>query len=227
VHAGDLVTIEVAQTLSDAGGNVLLAIEPAPTVKLKVEGPQLQLDPSEIAGVYPAPNSEDSPAEYLPHVALTRRTLPWERRGPSANPNTPWMAVLLVDTSEGCEVEATTVQAVEGRDPKTFALVVKKFEEGGLGLKPQTALKVVYVPDNLLPEIMPTRDELELLCHGKRSIVEGTERDTAIVIGNRLPEASGDQPKLHTALLVSLERRDDLYDRFVIPPPPKPLPSRR
>jgi hypothetical protein len=46
-----------------------------------VEGPQLQLTPADVAGVYPAAGSEESPDEFLPHIALERRTLPWERIG--------------------------------------------------------------------------------------------------------------------------------------------------
>ena len=78
VDAGETVEITVSQTLERGGLNLL----DAPTTKavqLKIDGPQFKLDPSDIAGVYPAPDSEESPDEFLPHIALKRRTLPWER----------------------------------------------------------------------------------------------------------------------------------------------------
>ena len=51
---------------------------------MTIEGPQVSLNPADIAGVYPAPDSDDSPDEFLPHIAFTRHTLPWERFGPDS-----------------------------------------------------------------------------------------------------------------------------------------------
>jgi len=210
VDAGETVEITVSQTLERGGLNLL----DAPTTKavqLKIDGPQFKLDPSDIAGVYPAPDSEESPDEFLPHIALKRRTLPWERRGPGPKGTLPWLFLLLLDEAEFGGVEATTVGAIKNRDLDTHAQFVKPVASGGLGLGASTPLNVVYVPKTLLKDILPPPEELELLSHVKRTWKGGVVDDTAIVVGNRLPDASGDAPKVHTALLVSLERRDDLY----------------
>ena len=61
---------------------------------------------------------------------------------------------------------------------------------------------------------MPLIPELPLLCHMKRQTVNGADVDSAIVIGNRLPDASappGEKPELHTAVLVSVERAPELF----------------
>jgi hypothetical protein len=211
VAAGETVQITVTQTLQ-RGGADLLETPAAKPVQLKVDGPQFKLDPSDISGVYPAPNSEESPDEYLPHVALKRRTLPWERRGPGPKPTLPWLFLLLLDESEFGGVQATTVGKVKSRDPDTYEQFVKPLASGGLGLGNNTPLNVVYVRKTLLKDILPPPNELELLSHVKRTWKDGTIQDTAIVVGNRLPDASDDPPKVHTALLVSLEHRDDLYE---------------
>ena len=63
-----------------------------------MEGPQVRLLASDVAGVFPAPDSDTSPDEFLPHIALTRRTLPWDRPGPVAG--APWLALLLLRQGE-------------------------------------------------------------------------------------------------------------------------------
>jgi hypothetical protein len=210
VAAGETVQIKVSQTLERGGSNILETTAAKP-VQLKIDGPQFKLDPSDISGVYPAPNSEESPDEYLPHVALKRRTLPWERRGPGPKPTLPWLFLLLLDEDEFGGVQATTVAQIKNRDLKTYEQFVKPIASGGLGLADGHQLNVVYVRKTLLSDILPPPDELELLSHVKRTWKDGAIDDTAIVVANRLPDASDDPPKLHTALLVSLERRDDLY----------------
>jgi hypothetical protein len=82
----------------------------------------------------------------------------------------------------------------------------------GCGLDPATNVNVMFVPNDVLTQILPTVDELPLLCHVK---LGSNDSETLIVVGNRLPNstlpAGSDQPEKHTALLVSLERRSDLY----------------
>lgn len=96
VNSGDTVEIVVDQTLKNP--NDLLHLEGPSKVTLSIEGPQIAIDPSFISGVFPAPGSEETPDEFLPHVAFSRRTLPWERDGLVAGH--PWMALLLVRKSE-------------------------------------------------------------------------------------------------------------------------------
>src|SRR5215475_8119560 len=44
-----------------------------------VEGPRFSLLPTEVASVVPPRNSHGAFDSALPHIALGRRTLPWER----------------------------------------------------------------------------------------------------------------------------------------------------
>lgn len=95
IPSGDTAEIAVNQTLT---GNGALLHTSGPTVKVSVRGPQTAITEDDISGVYPAPGSNDSPDEFLPHIALSRRTLPWERRGPADG--TPWLALLVVTQAD-------------------------------------------------------------------------------------------------------------------------------
>ena len=77
VKAGDAEPITVTQTLDGR-----LKQEGPATVHVRIDGPQTSLLADVVAGVFPAPGSDQSPDEFLPHIAFTRRTLPWERAGP-------------------------------------------------------------------------------------------------------------------------------------------------
>ena len=83
VKAGGLEPITVSQSLDGR-----LKQDGPATVHVRIDGPQTSLLADMIAGVFPAPGSDQSPDEFLAHVALTRRTLPWEREGPDAMPTT-------------------------------------------------------------------------------------------------------------------------------------------
>ena len=95
VRSGETRLIKVFQELdgrlTQAGPN---------TVHVRIDGPQTALLPDMISGVYPRPGSETSPDEFLPHIAPTRRTLPWERQGPVPDPDVPWLVLLLFKESE-------------------------------------------------------------------------------------------------------------------------------
>src|ERR1700675_3684936 len=75
-----------------------------------VEGPRFSLAPSEVAGVFPPRNGHAEFDSALPHVALGRRTLPWERplgdaytAAPGQTPF-PFLALVLFESS-ACEVK--------------------------------------------------------------------------------------------------------------------------
>lgn len=242
VDAGVEVVINVNQSLKN--GSEKLKFDGPTAVKVRVEGPRLKIDPSDIVGVYPAPGSEESPDEFLPHIALARRTLPWERPGPI--PNAPWMALILVKDSEiaakpkrmvsfnprvrvatgvnqpiiglpqgvGGSLEDITVGALEARDKRTF----DQFKNV-LKLSNTTSIFAAFIPNKTLAAILPDDSDLAPLCSMKRTwpdgvITEAAAQDTPIVICNRLPDAGDGTTEIenHTALLVSMEGRQDLYE---------------
>jgi hypothetical protein len=192
VHdAGTKLTIEV-------GHSVPARLSTTGKVYLEVQGPQIALQPQDVVGVYPAPGSEDSPVDFLPHVVLRRRTLPWERSGPI--PNSPWLLLLLIDDSElpsGAGPRATKVSEIAKVDAVAYQRMKTK-----LGLADDAAITVVDLPRQLIQRIRLISDSpLRRL---------DDDGDVAVVIGNRLPNA--DAANLQHAFLVSIEGRDDLWD---------------
>ena len=97
--AGDTVKIDASEILGTTkGGADLLTTTGANSVYLKLDAPQVAIADSDVIGVYPASGSTTSPDEYLPHIALARYTLPWERIGPA--PGKPWLALILFKASD-------------------------------------------------------------------------------------------------------------------------------
>ena len=214
IPAGREVSIQVSQNLLDSASKPLLGVTDPQAVKLTTHGPQTRLTPADIAGVYPVDGSDDSPDEFLPHIALTRRTLPWERTGPGGQ---PWLALLLLKQSEmlgpagglGASIAPATVGSISVRDPVAYARLRDDSK-----LPDSTAVDVAYIPHATLQRILPTATEVGLLTHVKQVTSGPSSTETSIVICNRLPDAGdGVQPaEMHTALLVSLEHRDDLFN---------------
>ena len=142
VPAGGTIDLGVTQTLDD--GAERLSPTGAGTVKFVVEGPRLRLSPDDIAGVYPAPGSEESPDEFLPHVTLKRRTLPWERAGSAAG--TPWVALIVLKESE----LAYTMQKANKPGTYVHLLVLNRTERTRYGETPigqKVYTRVVRIED--------------------------------------------------------------------------------
>jgi hypothetical protein len=96
--------------------------------KFSVRCERFALRPSDVQAVFPPAGSLGDHANVLPHIVLSRGTLPWERRGDSGDANTPWLALLVFH---------------EGEAPAILTLYV---------ITEQTlaALKAEAVPDDVL-----------------------------------------------------------------------------
>lgn len=213
VKAGVTEAISVEQTLDGR-----LKQDGPATVHVLIDGPQTALLADMIAGVYPSPGSDNSPDEFLPHIALTRRTLPWERFGPNNDEATPWLALLLFKESELKTSpqlkQAPTVSVSKLRVQSISDLVTRTRLMTTLQMSPETEVSTLTVANSLLSEVMPLEAELPLLCHMKRETIGDVDVDRAIVISNRLPDATapaGQKPELHTAVLISVEKASELF----------------
>lgn len=275
--AAPITVTQTLNSLTPAGS--LLSFTGPTAVNIQVNGPQTSLTQADISGVYPAAGSIDSPDDYLPHIALHRRTLPWERNGPGGAK--PWLAVLLLKDSElksinsggpiiignlpvgnlpvaglvkdnlvaqpaagtiksniaaqpgppaaigtiGTQPIAASVTdhvsiVRSGSGPAVVTDVFSKMQTRDAAgyaslhgkIADTTQVQILYLQNSLFNAIAPAKNELVNLCTVKRVNHDNTgDVDTAIVIGNRLPDASATPPELHTAFLVSLEGRDDAY----------------
>lgn len=173
-----------------------------------VEGPRFALAPSEVAAVFPPPGGHGPFDSALPHVALGRRTLPWER--PLGDAYTvagdetpyPFLALVLFEDSECTLLHNQALTDVV--PPAVFQR---------LGSPAGIRCDAVEADQQLLRDILPMPDELRLLSHVRQVNVDDRELSAgdsdgyfAVVMGNRIPRPGGS----YVACLVSVEERTDL-----------------
>ncbi|MCV2396526.1 hypothetical protein OEB99_19625 [Actinotalea sp. M2MS4P-6] len=173
-----------------------------------VEGPRFSLAPSEVAGVFPPRNGHGPFDSALPHVALGRRTLPWERAlgdaytAPPGQTPYPFLALVLLEQDE-CEIlhDQALTDVVPG------AVFTRLGSPAGI------RCDAVEADEQLLRGILPMPEELQLLTHVRQVNVNDRELAAgdsdgyfAVVMSNRVPRAGGS----YVACLVSVEERTDL-----------------
>ena len=204
--------------------------EPQP-FRFTVSGPRFTLPATEVAAVHPPRNAQSTAfGDLLPHVALSRRTLPWERAVDTDDPipeptpdlddpappisyPAPWLALLLF-------IDDPTQSEVQVLSQVPLSTVVDAATLGRLaGATGTEVVDAIEADGALLREIMPSKDEVRLLCHARqvntldRELSAGSSDGWfAVVMGNRLPTAGF----RHRACLVSIEQRSDL----ILPDPP-------
>ncbi len=173
-----------------------------------VEGPRFALSPAEVAGVFPPRNGHGPFDSALPHVALGRRTLPWERAlgdaytaGPDDTPY-PWLALVVFEESE-CTITRNV----------TLETVVPKAVFDRMGRPAGIRCDAVEADEGLLRDLLPMPEELQLLTHVRQVNVNDRELAAgdsdgyfAVVMANRVPTPGAK----HTVCLVSVEERTDL-----------------
>ena len=175
---------------------------------LSVEGPRFALAQTEVAGVFPPRNGHGPFDSALPHIALGRRTLPWERALGDAYTVTgdqtpyPFLALVLLEESECTLLRNQTLTDVV--PPAVFQR---------LGRPQGIRCDAVEADEQLLRDILPMPDELRLLTHVRQVNVDDRELAAgdsdgyfAVVMGNRIPRSGGS----YVACLVSVEERTDL-----------------
>lgn len=174
----------------------------------EVAGPRFSLAPTEVAGVYPPRNGHGPFDSALPHIALGRRTLPWERALGDAYTVTgnqtpyPFLALVLLE-----QTECTILR----NQPLTEVVPPAVFQR--LGRPAGIRCDAVEADQQLLRDILPMPEELRLLTHVRQVNVDDRELAAgdsdgyfAVVMGNRIPQAG----TAYVACLVSVEERTDL-----------------
>jgi|GEM_PF-1650812 len=200
-----------------------------------VVGPRFSVPQAMVAGTFPPSNGHGSFQDDLPHIVLSRRTLPWERAldpevkiplparadgdPPPLDAPIPWVALLVF-----VEGEYTLLRGI----PLQQAVPADVFER--LGSPLHVTCDAVETSIGLLSAILPSLEELALLAHARWVNVDDRELNTAggdgyysVVVANRLPPPNAQC----RAILVSLEERSDLVQSVWKTPeqqPPGPRP---
>lgn len=199
----------------------------------EVRQPRLRLEPGDVTACYPAPASIGTFALVLPHITLTRPSLPWFHKLRGTDDGVPWCALVLFRAGElpedpqavGQVTVSTARQLVDGKAgsgrPPALDPVLRPDEE-------QTTVASVLVPGGRFTALFPTSAEMGMLSH----VREGGPPDAAlradddpqpdeddikaVVVANRFPSPLGGP---HVAHLLSLDGFEDYLDAERPPPP--------
>lgn len=183
-----------------------------------IDAPRFTLAANEISGVFPPKNGHGPFDDAIPHIALGRRTLPWERLFAQAHPTVdgmpiPWFALLVFEDGE-CSIEVK--QKIADKLP---ADAVTR-----LGVPGDQLVDTVTASRELIVDLMPAYAELALLTHVREVNVNDRELGAgdsdgffAVVMSNRIPRRGGK----YRCCLVSIEERTDIVP--AVPPPPSSI----
>ena len=188
--------------------------------KFAVKGERFKLQPTEISKRFPHANDTGSFTNVLPHISLTRSTLPWERcAGKEVNDDTKkmsWLFLVLLTEEEMALIREQPVKVNELLAPSTTS----PFWPGlslDIGETATELVNTIDIPKNLLQSIIPSGDTLQYLSHVRfREDEQGNKIMTtdpitgekepledAFIVANRLPKAG----ETNYLRLVSVEGR--------------------
>ncbi|RNL86743.1 hypothetical protein [Halostreptopolyspora alba] len=193
------------------------------TQELTVSGLRLRMEANEVHGAYPPSGAAGRYAQYLPHVVLERRGVPWERKIVSGGSgSTPWLGVLLFTQGElphdpkalGATEDGTAASLLlsGGNDvslPDFTTIPALTAEEK------QQRITTIRVPKTVFEQLAPTSAELDHLTHIRTLLGTQQEEDSrrkaefAHVLANRFPDPKGGR---YVAHLVSFEGHKTLLD---------------
>lgn len=171
-----------------------------------VAGERFVLGGDEIVAVFPPHLASGEFADVLPHVVLSKRTLPWERESVEKQANAPWLAVLTFAAGElpGATADKTTAVKVKELIPMDKTIGVYGSETTGTGAmpagyfsypmpdldqkvdykldygeSPEDDCKVLDLPVDLFNRVAPCADDLPWLAHIREADTMDTENHTA------------------------------------------------
>ncbi len=185
-------TYELTASWSVSVGKVKKASKD-PTAKFFVGG--FSLTPADIHSAYPPEGGRGSYKDCLPHIALVRDTLPWER---TANGDqAPWLALLVLHEHEAAEHKLQSIQVKDYESKPGIAFSRET------GQSDSDLLQVIELPKDLIDLLLPDAAGLSTLCHvrAKRD-GQAREESVAVVVSPRLPGHGR-----NTVHLVSVQNR--------------------
>ena len=175
-------------------------------LSFSVSAPRFNLNPTDVYSVYPPANAEGSYSDTLPHIVLSRRTLPWERALTDAQNGAeiPWLTLLLLDEDDLLLGQKNS-REIQSR---TLKEIPRLFEDKDPWDKDNDPCQTLDIPSELFKAIAPAWEDLPYLAHVRRVGTQNMESEGiedqgwfSVIIGNRLPTAN----KENRVYLVSLE----------------------
>lgn len=227
LEAGDY-TFEVKQTYGDPNG---AAIDlPAQTIKIKVQGDRIRINPDQVFAKYPPSGEKGNFNDTIPHISLKKPTLPWERSAYKFDNDSlynkginneeihePWFYLMLITEEDISRGDALAPKKVRVTDLNNGAYVPKDFYQslsndidfGTIGADEE--VQVVDLKKSFFKALIADRKEdLQYLAHVRQreSDKGDLKRELSVIMGNRFPQSNPTKypsGMVNYALLVSLE----------------------
>jgi len=158
-----------------------------------VAGERFRFNPSEIGTVYPPADSTGEYDNVLPHVVLTRKTLPWERTATGGAPKqgansdvAPWIGLLVFDATDAPTLQTVKVgDLFDQEDHDDSQLPSNAFspfsrrpphldkprtpaDELGYHEKVDDVCQVIDIPLTTFNKVAPAQEDLHWLAHARR-----------------------------------------------------------
>lgn len=210
-------TVAVDQTVHEARSKPFRS-----ELEFSVAGPRFSLNPTDVYSVYPPANQSGAFGNTLPHIVLTRRTLPWERTmegdAPDEKNPCPWLALFVLSPSDF--LPAAEVPKIEIHKVKELLNPGDKIKGPALkesDLKQYESVNdlcnTIDLPTAVFSSIVPAKADLPYLAHvrevhtgNKETASLKTEGCFSVVLANRFPETTtASEGVQNIVVLVSLE----------------------
>ena len=173
-----------------------------------VQGPRYTLPPEDVFSVFPPDNAVGVFHQFLPHVVLAQRELPWERnvfKDQDSTTQRPWLALLLFAEDEQIDgqpallppqvanwqpnrsMSATITAASFFPNPSGNGILwpdlVQEWYETG-DLLQNTRCTVIDVSSQAFATLIPSPDDLRYLAHVRRVDPSAKDNDVLKVTGD-------------------------------------------
>lgn len=199
---------------------------PATVNYLAVRGKRFSLDGNDVNGVFPIENQSGEFSNCLPHITLSKKTLPWERtiEGiPQVRTTSngtpvdavPWLALLTVYEDDSIKLINATLKDV--LEPPAGILPPSISLDAIAGESESDECIAIDIQKDLFEKIIPVKEELSFLAHGRyvnmdnKEVSENLDGGFSTVVSCRLPKSSEEGIK-NTMHLVSLEGFSGCFD---------------
>lgn len=213
-------SLQLSQQISvpDCAGSLTTTSETyQQTRRFYVAGERFSLQPQNIHCQFPPPANRGDHSNVLPHIVLTRSTLPWERDADPEDSELPWLWLFIFDEQDiaagrMCKPEAISVnQIVTFIDPGNGKPLGQPLPHRCVELEAEPeenlsqSVSALKAKASWLQEqsIVPSSAALKLLTSVRKTTTAADSTEWAVCVANRLPLAGGTT----YAHLVTLENR--------------------
>lgn len=171
-----------------------------------VDAARFTINPTDIYSVYPPVNKYGHYSESLPHVILSRRTLPWERTidgkppvfqrtgtpsekdTPQKSPPVPWVALILFDEDEMKDLKiniSTLADIIQPNDTGVIRPEIFEYDNPDNDVlklmewdnKKEDGCFTIDITKEQFEKHIPTMESLSYLAHSKKVSIANKDKE--------------------------------------------------